>query len=141
MSKLILGTDVIRFDEPCFSLKEIIEPAPDSKSVRRTQVLKVMRGDSVAEFRRDLGLASSFKASEFVIPGGVADERNGRIEVLHTVGELQDIADYIRSDVYVPPERPEGIDLIQAYRDSFDKKRRHRKRLSQFGVGGKVQRS
>jgi hypothetical protein len=142
MSKLVLGTNVVSFDEPCFSLKEIIAPAPDSKSLRRYQVLKVIRhGDKLAEMRRDLGPARGFQATEFVIPGGVADPQTGRVEILHTVGELVDIADLIRSDVYERPEPPKGADLIQGYYDSPDKKRRRRKRQSTFGYGGKTQRS
>lgn len=141
MSKLILGTNVVAMDEPAWSLKEINGPAPDSKSVRRWQVIKVVRNDCLVEFRRDLGLAKRYAANEFLIPGGVlTDEATGRAEILHTVGELYDIAELLRSDVYERPERPEGIDLIQHYRDRPEKQQRRRRKLSQFGPMFKIER-
>lgn len=138
---LILGTNAVTMDEPCFSLKELTQPAPDSKSVRRYQILRVIRqGDKLAEFRRDLGPASAFQADEFVIPGGVSDAR-GRMEIVHTVGELMDIADLVRSDRYDRPERPAPSDLIRQYQDLPDHRRRRRKAASQFGPAARIQRS
>lgn len=140
MSRLLFGTDTVSMDEPCFSVKEFLAPAPDSRGVRRYQAIRVIRhGDRLAELRRDLGPAEAFKASEFVIPGGVV-ESGGRIEILHTVGELVDIADYLRSGQYRPPEPPRGTNLIQEYRDRPDKRQRRRKRLSQFGPVARIER-
>lgn len=141
MSSLLLGTNVVSLDEPCYSLKELLGPAVDSRGVRRWQAIKVVRGERVVECRRDLGPASAFTAGEFVIPGGVADERTGRIEILHRVGELIDIADLLRSDAYQPPEPPRPRDLIQGYYDQADKRRKRRRAVSQFGPKAKIQRS
>ena len=139
---MILGTAAVVMDEPCFSLKEMLGPAPDSRSVRRWQTIRVIRyGDRLAEFRRDLGEASGFTAGEFIIPGGVIDEATGRIEIEHTVGELIDIADLIRSDKYERPEPPKGIDLVQSYQDGPDKRRRKRRAISQFGPAFKIERN
>lgn len=141
MSDLILGTTVVKMDEPCFSVKEIVQRAPDSRSVRRYQCIRVVRLDRIVEMRRDLGPAEQFTAGEFVIPGGVVDERTGRIELLHRVGELVDIADLLRSPFYERPDPPKGIDLIQGYRDLPDKRRRRRRAVSQFGPGYKIERN
>ena len=141
MSKLLLGTNAVSLDEPAWSLKEILGPAPDSKSVRRFQVIKVVRGDRLAEFRRDLGRADRFTAGEFAIPGGVSDPATGRFELLHTVGELVDIADFLRSDAYQPLPTPEPSDLVGQYHDLPDRRRRASKRQSQFGPRAVIQRS
>ncbi len=140
MSTLLLGTVAVSLDEPAYSLKEILQPAPDSKSVRRVQDIAVVRADRVVHFQRDLGPADRFKATEFCVPGGVADPETGRIYIEHTVGELVDIADYLRSDQYRPPEPPRASNLIGQYRDLPDKRRRWRKRSSQFGAKVRIQR-
>ena len=140
MSTLTIGTNLVKMDEPCWSLKEIISPAADSKSVRRWQCISVVRNDRIAELRRDLGEAKLFQVSEFVIPGGVVDPDTGRGELLHTVGELIDIADYLREGPYTPPEKPEPYDLIGAYHDLSDRHQREQKRQTTIGTGGWIQR-
>lgn len=140
MSKLLLGTNTVRLDEACFSLKELNEPTPDSKHVDRWQIIRVIRQDRVAEFRRSLGRAKKYKAEQIVIPGGIQDVANGRIIIDYTVGELMDAADYLRSDQYDRPEQPRSLDLVQGYRDLPDKRRRARRAVSQFGPVAVIQR-
>jgi hypothetical protein len=91
------ATDHVLYDEPCYGLYELNLKSADQKSRRRFQVIVVVRDDKLAEFRKDLGLAKKFKVDQFRIPGGVLDETTGRTDILHTVGELQDIADYLRT--------------------------------------------
>lgn len=141
MSKLLLGTTWVSLDEPGYSLKEIVQRTPDSKALHRYQCIRVLRGDQVAEFRRDLGPASGFSAGEFVIPGGVTDEHSGRIYVEHKVAELVEIADLLREGPYQRPEPPTPSNLIQGYQDLPDKRRRARKRQSLFGPAATIQRS
>ncbi len=140
MSKLILGTNTVSLDEPCWSLKEVLGPAPDYKSLRRWQIIKVIRNDRIAEYRRDLGPAETFKVGEIAIPGGVVDLATGRGELLHTVGELLDIAEYYRRGDLPDPEHPDPSDLIGAYYDLPDQAERERKRLSVMGPQVRVQR-
>lgn len=140
MSSLVLGTSAVSMDEPCYSLKEIIAQSPGSRGFRRYQCIRVVRNDKIAEMRRDLGPARKFAIDEFVIPGGVVDA-NGRIEILHTVGELYDIAESLHSSVYDRPEAPKPADLVQGYYDSFDKKRLRKAKRSMFGETVRVQRS
>lgn len=94
---LIAGTLHVRMDEPCFSLKEHNLQSPGSRGWRRYQIIKVVRDDKVTEFRRDLGAARRFKAKQIQIPGGIVDQVTGRGLILHTVGELMDMADSWRN--------------------------------------------
>jgi hypothetical protein len=98
------GTKTIRtpvlsvsMDEPAFNLSEVYLLTPDSAAWNRYQVILVIRGDKLAEFQRDLGPRDKFSVGEFRIPGGLT-HTNGKIEIVHTVGELVDIADTLRMD-------------------------------------------
>ena len=141
MSTILLGTNAVRLGEPCYSLKEIMGPAPDSKSVRRWQAITVIRQDRPVQFRRDMGRADTFKAGEFGVITGLTDPTTGRIECLHTVGEAIDIANYLRSDAYEPLPTPVASDLIGQYHELPDRQRRARKRQSQSGPVARIQRS
>jgi hypothetical protein len=88
---LLPATLEVSYDEPAFNLSELIQPTPIG-APRRFQIILVIRNDALAEYRIDLGPASAFTTPEFRIPGGVVDEITGRGEILHTVGELKDIA-------------------------------------------------
>ena len=92
MSNLVSATAEVHMDEPAFYLSELVQPSPLG-APRRFQIILVIRNDAIAEYRVDLGPASEFTPPEFRIPGGVIDEATGRGEILHTVGELKDIAD------------------------------------------------
>ena len=93
---MLVGTTYTLLDEPCLELKELNLKSPDQRSRRRYQIITVIRNDKPAEFRKDLGLAKKFKHDQIRIPGGVVDEITGRIFIEHTVGQLLDIANYIR---------------------------------------------
>jgi len=93
-SQIAVATTHYNVDEPCMGLYEMNLSVP-GKGIHRFQILNVIRGDKVAECRIDLGPKT--KADQFRIPGGVVDNVTGKGEILHTVGELQDIADHLRS--------------------------------------------
>ena len=97
MASLTLGVLQVSPDEPCFSLSEINLQSPGSRGWRRYQIIYVVRNDRLAEHRVDLGPARKFRASQFRIPGGVMSTVTGRGEILHTVAELQEIADHLRA--------------------------------------------
>jgi len=98
MTKILCGTQYVLLDEPCLGLYEMNLQSPGSRGFRRYQIIHVMRGDKPAEIRRDLGAAKSVKANQFRIPGGARDETTGTFHIEHTVGELIDIADYMRNE-------------------------------------------
>lgn len=111
------ATTWVLADEPCCSLSELNEMAPDFHSLRRYQILHVVRGDRLAEYRTDLGLASDFRALPFQIVGGFMDGKTGRIYIEETVSRMKDMADQMRnrdeSDRSIPV-----TDLIQGYADT-----------------------
>lgn len=136
---LYCGFTDVKSDEPCFNLSELNLVAPDGKSWRRYQILVVVRDDELANVRVDLGPRGRFRAPEFRVPGGVVDDATGKIEILHTVGELRDIADHQRAGRFWQPEIV-PTDLIGRYHDQQDKNRKRRRGSSQFGALHRVQR-
>lgn len=119
--RLKVGTDYISMDEWCFSLKEMNEESPGAKGAHRYQIIKVIRGDQIAEYRRDLGAATRFTAQQFIIPGGVANPQTGKAELLHSVGELMDVADYLR-DGRIPEPEVEPSDLLRDWADQLEQR-------------------
>ena len=95
MGKILIGTTHVLADEPCLGLAELNKQSPDSRGFHRYQFISVIRNDKRVDYREDLGLASDYKADQFVIPGGVENERGGVI--VETVGRLKDIAEQVRN--------------------------------------------
>ncbi len=92
-----LGTTYVLKDEPCYGLFELNFQSPGNRGFHRYQITQVIRGDRIAEFRKDLGKAKKFKGvDQFRIPGGVKLS-TGRIQIVHKVGELLDIAEHLRN--------------------------------------------
>ena len=125
-------------DEPCICLGEFIRPSLSGKSRVRYQMLRVVRGDRVVTAFVYLGPAKKFAADQFQIPGGEVDDRTGRGRVWHTVGELRDIAERIRSD---PPRREvEPSDLQVTWNGFTEEMGRIFQHRSTFGAGVHLQR-
>lgn len=139
MANLLIGTNIVSMDEPCYFLAETNERTPDSKGVHRYQSITVIRNDQQVVCRRDLGPAANFDVEEFQIPGGATDPTTGRVYIEETVGRLIEIANILRER---PREqtRPQNPNLIQVFRDQPDIRRRVRKKVSTFGYGGTIQR-
>jgi len=73
--------------EKAWSLKEVHEQSPTNSGFHRYQIITVIRGGVIAEFRKDMGLAKKFKkARQINIPSLME----------HTVDELMDLADNLR---------------------------------------------
>ncbi len=127
-------------DEPCFLLVEVVLKTPDEHEYHRYQLLYVVRDDQLAEHRIDLGRADMYRNDQFRIPGGATLD-SGHIEIVHTVGELQDIADELR--LGPPPHgepRPQR-DLIGDWHRQLEETDLVRKHRTTSGPGGWVQRS
>ena len=128
-----------RRDEPCFNLSELNQlggPA-NNQQLHRWQIILVVRNDSLAEFRRDLGPAADFTRPEFRIPGGVV-VGHGRVEILHTVQELVEIADHLRDEPFWLPFEP--ADLTTEYYNYLEQLPKVRRRQSTFGPMATIQR-
>ena len=129
---LLPATLEVSYDEPAFNLSELIQPAPVGPP-RRFQIILVIRNDALAEYRIDLGPESDFIAPEFRIPGGIVDESTGRGEILHTVGELKDIAIEMRArGVPTLPRR----DIWQEFYDHQEEQEKSATGHTVFGPGG-----
>ena len=131
-------TLVIKQDEPCFNLSELnqLSPPPNQK-LHRYRVVLVIRDDRLAEYRHDLGPTENFTRPEFRIPGGVS-LGGGKVEILHTVAELQEIADHLRNEPWSLPFQP--ADLTQEYYNYIDQLPRFRRHQSTFGPLARLQR-
>jgi len=121
-------------DEPCYSLGEYNISIPQ-KGKRRVQVVRVMRGDKITTFRRDLGDAKKFKAEEFLLMGGGKDEVTGRIWVEHNVGEFTDAANRLRER---GAEQKETLDFLKQFRDYYQNLEKAKKSVSTFGHGRSI---
>lgn len=81
-------------DEKALILIEVNRLTQDYRSLRRYQIIGVVRNDKKASVWHDLGPADSFSAPEFSLPSLYPlDELGERWGMEHTVGELLDIAD------------------------------------------------
>jgi len=129
---LLPATLEISYDELAYSLSELIQPSPLG-APRRFQIILVIRDNDLAEYRIDLGPSSDFTAPEFRIPGGIVDDSTGRGEILHTVGELKDIAIEMRErGVPTLPRR----DIWQEFYDQQEEKEKSAIGYTIFGPGG-----
>lgn len=109
---------IVRRDEPCLLLAELNLKTPDNHGFRRYQVLIVVRDDRPAEFRIDLGPVTT--EEQFRILGCVQSGGEPHIEVLHTVEELQDIAEYMRDRHSGWTGEIEPRDLVTGYHDYME---------------------
>ena len=123
-------------DEPAYYLGEFIRPSRSGKSKSRYQLLRVVRDDRLVTAWVYLGPAAAFAQDEFQIPGGEVFEGRGR--VWHTVAELREIADELRSR---PLRRElEPWDLQAAFQNFAEERGRRRRHQSTFGAGVHLQR-
>jgi len=97
MGNIIIGTNTVTMDEPCYGLHEVHKQSPGSRGFHRYQCIQVIRNDQVVELIIDMGDARDFKAdNQFFLPGGY-QQKNGKYLIAETVGRLRDIADYLRN--------------------------------------------
>lgn len=131
--RIVPATPFVSNDEKCALLAEVNLRTPDSRGFHRYQILYVVRNDALAEHRVDLGPRERFTAAQFRVPGGVGNE------ILHTVGELRDIADLQRNGYIPMPIRPPS-DLVEEWHDLNDRRRKAKRNQSLFGPAGHHQR-
>lgn len=87
--KIMPVATVVTGDEKAMALLEVNSQSPGNRGMHRYQIIYVIRGDRVAEFRRDMGMAKKWRGVQYLnIPSYLE----------HSVDELMDIADYLRSE-------------------------------------------
>jgi len=136
VADLIQRLQEISPDEGCLKLEELNLQSPGSQGWHRYQILWVIRNDALAEFKWDLGKRELYGSIEFRVPGAVTDER-GHVEILHTVGELQDIADAMR-DRPAPYNHMIKRDIWQDYYKQLENQSKLLTGQSSFGHGGSL---
>ena len=131
---MVLVIDEVSLDEPCLRLSEIYRLDDANSNLRRYQMIYVIRYDQPSKYQLDMGPYSTFAAPEFHLPGAVKDEQTGRVTIVHTVGELQDVANALRDQPQeqVQPRR----DIWQEYFTQLDHQEKLMTGLSTFGPGG-----
>ena len=131
---MVLVIDEVSLDEPCLRLSELYQLDGNNSNLRRYQVIYVIRYDQPAKHMLDMGPYESFTAPEFHLPGAVKDDQTGRVTIVHTVGELQDVANALRDQPQeqVKPRR----DIWQEYFTQLDHQEKLMTGLSTFGPGG-----
>jgi hypothetical protein len=131
MTQLYPVVGSVRADDKCYGLYELDLQSPGNKGFHRYQIIVVPIGEQLYEYRRDMGLAKKFKAMQFRVPGAIRDEDTGRVEFVHTVGELMDIAEQLRE---IPAPVHDMKDFKQEYVDHFEKIRKGRRGEQQFAI-------
>ena len=131
---MVLLIDEVSPDEPCLRLSELYQLDENNSNLRRYQMIYVIRYDQPAKHMLDMGPYESFTAPEFHLPGAVKDDQPDRVTIVHTVGELQDVANALRDQPQeqVQPRR----DIWQEYFTQLDHQEKLMTGLSTFGPGG-----
>lgn len=107
---MIAGTDFVLEDEPCFALFERNIMPPDSRGVRRYEILHIIRNWMPYEYRRDMGLESAWQGiQEFRILGGILE--GNILEAYETVGSMREMAQKIR---HAP-----AMDIVELVQDDL----------------------
>lgn len=120
-------------DEPCLQLEEMNKPGPPGKGWRRYQRVIVVRNDRPAEYEVDLGAREDFDHEEINVQGAVQDAVTGKVEILHTVAELKEIADFLRAEPKLSFDRR---DIWKEYFDGLENRIKLATATSTFGPGG-----
>jgi hypothetical protein len=125
-------TRAVLDDEPCFFLGEFNLLSRSGMSQSRYQILRIVRDDRLVTAHVYLGPAKKFEADQFTMLGGVVNA-DGRGQAVHTVGELREGADRIRT---TKPRREQApSDLTGAFKNYAEEKIRRRSHRSTFGSG------
>ncbi len=135
-------TTAISADEPCLQLSEVNVQSPGSAGLHRYQIYTVVRNDRPAELALDMGPVENWPgAQQLRLCGGVKDEATGRVEILHTVGELHDMAEGLRYQQTPEEIQPEGLGMWGRAHAQAVEREKQAKGLSSFGYDGQIQRS
>jgi len=103
-------------DEPCFELLEENRSVPVAgKGIRRIQIVRVIRADTLWEYQGDLGPAKNYTCGPFSLQGAVP-LGDGRYDILETVERLQDVAADFRINNIPWPEF-QRTDFVKAYEE------------------------
>ena len=104
MSKLIPATLSVNGNEKAYSMQEVHLQSPGSRGFHRYRIFIVKRDGKLAEFREDMGKASQFKGiKQFNVPAIWE----------HTIDELLDIADVLRTETLIDVKDWLGLNTMK----------------------------
>ena len=118
-------------DEWIYGYLELDLTAPDSKSVRRYQIIIVQTGEGRAQYVADMGLSELWGIDQIFIP----------CEFVVSAAKAMDVANEIRNNKMKEQLNIEPEDLYNGYFDMMEERVRETNKLSQFGPHYRVQRS
>lgn len=131
MPGIIVGTNLVSLDEPCYMLIEVDEVSPITHQWHRFRIFKLVRNDEVVEFRQDMG--PRVDTEGFVIIGGWTE--HGKLYIEETVGRLLEMADDYRAKLH-EGKQIEPRDLVEGYHAYYSSLKMGTK--STFGPRGRV---
>jgi len=103
-AKILPAVADIFGNEKAVALYEMHEMAPDFSGFRRYQIIHVVRGDTICEWRKDMGPADNYKGvSQLRIPSfneHTVDELKGIANSMRAV--KPDWKDWLQLDNYIP---------------------------------------
>lgn len=105
---LVMHDSPSRWERGAMAIYEFDDFRRGAVGVRRIQRLRMLRGDRVIDFDRDLGLASAFSCGPICVIGA--------LDRSDTVGELQDEAEALREETKIAAflaEKRENSTLIR----------------------------
>ena len=135
---LKLATTYVLPDEPAVRLSEINEMVMGGTEFHRFQVIYVIRGEGLVEFKRDLGPTMAFTRDQFAIACGI-EKDGGGWESANSVGQVMEMANENRQFENIPREE-DPPDFRQLWWDENERKILASKHKSQFGAGYKKER-
>jgi len=92
MSDIIVATLTAKPDEKAWTYQEVHMQSPGSRGFRRYRIILVNRDGNLAEYREDMGSVRKWRGVRcFNIPSLWE----------HSVAELLDLADYLRSETEI----------------------------------------
>ena len=139
MSALVeLDSNEIWSQEPCWYIGEFNRAAPDSKTIRRYQLITVIRNDRRVKLERDLGDARLF-GEEFQLICGVPNGKGGG-EALYNVGEAVQMAKDM-NNMTPPKTRPKPRDWNKIFWENLEEKDKWKRGASTFGPVYRKQRN
>ncbi len=103
------ATTVVSMDEKAWNLSEVNLVGGPGEGLRRAQVITVNRNDQLADYFEDMGPADTFTSDQFRVPSFWE----------HTVGELREIAWWLREHPF-NPEKIVHTDLVQKFHDAIE---------------------
>ena len=124
MTKLISAAVEVHLDEPAFNLTEVNLQAPDNSGWRRYQIISVVRGERMAEYREDLGPKKDFTADAFPIDVQVASlESAGYVYVYDTENGERSVVNRNMLESQLQKMRPDDTRYFTTVKPNIEPKR------------------